>query len=299
VHERLQGVQTLCIPGQRPSGAPFTGRFLDAGHVAEEDMVSTHGFAPGEAVSAAELARSGLLLAGEGTHVSRHAAFVPADERGTVRSVEIGPGCSVGAYAVIWGGTVLRQGARVEEHALVGKPECGYAVGHVYPGAGGSTVIGGEAVVRSAAVIYAGAQIGDGTVIGHHTLLRSFVTIGEASQLGHHLTVERASSIGARVRCSPGSHITSSCVLADRVFLGAGVRTVNDRELIWRDPDRVPELAPPRFEHGARVGSGSVILAAVTVGEEALVGAGSVVTRDIPAGSVAYGVPARVRRRAA
>jgi hypothetical protein len=59
-------------------------------------------------------------------------------------------------------------------------------------------------------------------VVGHHTLLRSFVTVGEGPQLGHHLTVERASRIGVGVRCSPGSHLTSSCVLADRVFLGAG-----------------------------------------------------------------------------
>jgi acetyltransferase-like isoleucine patch superfamily enzyme len=258
--------------------------------------VSAHRFAPGEAVSAAELARSGLLLAGEGTRLSPYAAFIPADDRGTVRPVEIGPGCSVGAYAVICGGTVLWDCACVEEHTMVGKPERGYAVGHVYPGAGSRTVVGGEAVVRSGAVIYAGAEIGDSAVIGHHTLLRSFVTVGEGSQLGHHLTVERATSIGAQVRCSPGSHLTSSCTLADRVFLGAGVRTVNDRELIWRDPDRVPELVPPRFELGARVGSGSVILSGVTVGEEALVGAGSVVTHDIPARSVAYGVPARVRR---
>jgi acetyltransferase-like isoleucine patch superfamily enzyme len=263
----------------------------------EEERVSMHGFAPGAAVSARELARSGLLLTGRDTHISPYALFVPADGHGTVRPVEIGPGCSIGAYAVICGGTVLREGARVEEHALVGKPELGYAVGHVYSGAGASTVVGREVIVRSGAVIYAGANIGAGTVIGHHALLRSFVIVGEGSQLGHHLTVERASSIGSQVRCSPGSHITSSCVLADRVFLGAGVRTVNDRELIWHDPEREPQLVPPRFEHGARVGSGSVILAGVTIGQDALVGAGSVVTRDIPAGSVAYGVPARVRRR--
>jgi acetyltransferase-like isoleucine patch superfamily enzyme len=261
--------------------------------------VNAYRFAPGEAVDATILAESGLLSAASGTHVSPYAVFVPKDERGVVRCIEVGPRCSVGAYAVVFGGTVLRENARVEEHALVGAPERGYAVGQIYPGAGGITVIGEGAVVRSGAVIYAGVEVGDGTVVGHHTLLRSLVTVGPSSQLGHHLTVERASRIGSQVRCSPGSHITSSCVLSDRVFLGAGVRTVNDRELIWRDPDREPELVPPRFERGARVGSGSVILAGVTVGEDALVGAGSVVTRDIPAGALAYGVPARVHDRSA
>jgi acetyltransferase-like isoleucine patch superfamily enzyme len=264
----------------------------------EEHAMNVRKFAPGELVRADELIKSGLLVAGEGVQVSPYAAFIPADELGIVRAVELGPGCQVGAFALIYGNAVLREGARVEEHALVGKPEQGYAVGRVYPGTGASTVIGREAIVRSGAVIYAGAEIGDGTVVGHHTLLRSFVRVGDGSQLGHNLTVERASSIGDAVRCSPGSHLTSSCVLADRVFLGAGVRTVNDRELIWRDPHRLPALVPPRFDRGARVGSGSVILAGVTVGEEALVGAGSVVTRDVPAGMVAYGVPARVRRPA-
>jgi acetyltransferase-like isoleucine patch superfamily enzyme len=260
--------------------------------------VRSQTFQAGQAVSAAELSRAGLLLAGTGTHVSPAALFIPADQLGTLRPVTVGDGCRIGPFAVIYGGTVLRDGAQVEEHAVAGKPEHGYAVGHIYPGAGDATVVGAHAVIRSGAVLYAGTEVGGGTVIGHHTLLRSHVRVGEMTQLGHHLTVERAASIGAQVRCSPGSHITSSCVLADRVFLGAGVRTVNDRDLIWRDPDRVPELIPPRFEAGARVGSGSVILAAVTIGESALVGAGSVVTRDIPAGAVAYGVPARVRRRA-
>jgi acetyltransferase-like isoleucine patch superfamily enzyme len=254
-------------------------------------------FAPGEGVSAAVLEAQGLLEVDEGAFLSPHALFVPADARGTTLPVRIGVGSQVGAYAVICGGTTIGEDSRVEEHVMVGKAEQGYAVGRAYQGVGASTVIGRGSVVRSGAVLYAGTQIGHSTVIGHHTLLRSLVRVGVGTQLGHHLTVERATSIGAKVRCSPGSHITSSCVLADRVFLGAGVRTVNDRELIWGDPDRVPVLVPPRFECGARVGSGSVILAGVTIGAEALVGAGSVVTRDIPAGAVAYGVPARVRGR--
>jgi acetyltransferase-like isoleucine patch superfamily enzyme len=270
---------------------------LEAGNTEGGTLVTARTFAPGEQVSAAGLASSGLLLAGEGTCISPHALFVLTDEQGTVRPVRVGARCRIGAYAVIFGGTTLGEDCRAEEHALIGKPEYGYAVGQIYPGAGSGTTVGRGAVVRSGAVVYAGVEIGDEAVVGHHTLLRSFVIVGAGSQLGHHLTVERQSRLGARVRCSPGSHITSSCVLADHVFLGAGVRTVNDRELIWGDPDRAPDLVPPRFERDARVGSGSVILAGVTIGQGALVGAGSVVTRNIPAHAVAYGVSARVRRR--
>ena len=253
-------------------------------------------FTPGEAVGAALLARCGLLTAGAGCTVSPLAVFVPSDTQGTIRPVELGDGCQVGPFAVISGGTWLGNGVRVEEHAIVGRPEQSYAVGHAYPGAGADTVVGDGAVIRAGAVIYAGTEIGENTVIGHHTLLRSFVIVGSETQLGHNLTIERATRIGRLVRCSPGSHVTSSCVLADRVFLGAGVRTVNDKEMTWRDPDgRDPNLAPPVFSTGARIGSGSVILAGISIGEYALVGAGSVVTRDIPAGAVAFGVPARVR----
>jgi len=261
-------------------------------------QASEPAFAPGETTDAATLSRLGLLRAGEGCTISPLAVFVPTDAQGVTRPVEIGSGCMIGPFTVVHGGVLLRDQARVEEHVIVGKPEQGYAVGHAYPGAGAATVISEGTVLRAGVIAYAGTEIGAGSVVGHHTLLRSFVMIGEETQLGHNLTIERATRIGSHVRCSPGSHITSSCILADRVFLGAGVRTVNDREMIWHDPQRAPELVPPSFGHAARVGSGSVILGGVSVGEHALVGAGSVVTRDIPPGTVAYGVPARVRGEA-
>jgi acetyltransferase-like isoleucine patch superfamily enzyme len=254
-------------------------------------------FAPGQTATVAELVRAGLLLLDERADVDATALFKPADELGTVRPIEIAADCRIGAFAVVYGGVALGEAVQVEERSVVGKPETGYAVGHMYPGAGDDTVIGAGTVLRSGAILYAGVQVGEASVVGHHTLLRSFVTVGANTQLGHQLTIERCTRIGERVRCSPGSHITSSCVLADGVFLGAGVRTINDRELIWRDPERTPDLVPPQFERNARIGSGSTIMAGVVVGENALVGAGSVVIRDVPAGAIVYGVPARVRNR--
>ncbi|RLK58546.1 DapH/DapD/GlmU-related protein [Actinokineospora cianjurensis] len=237
------------------------------------------------------------LVVEAGARISRLAVFVPVDATGQARPVVVGADAVIGAFAVVHGGTTLEQQARVEEHAIVGQPELGYAVGATYPGAGADTIVGESAVIRAGAILYADVRVGSGAVIGHRTLLRSKVRVGQESQLGHNLTVERASVIGSSVRCSPGSHITGSTVIADRVFLGAGVRTVNDKTLTWRDAHREPVLAPPRFDFGAKVGSGSTILAGVVIGEHALVGAGSTVTCDVAPGVVVYGNPARVHRQ--
>jgi acetyltransferase-like isoleucine patch superfamily enzyme len=252
----------------------------------------------GVELTAAELDRAGLLHADPGVVISRFAIFVPADELGEPQPVVIAEGATIGPFAVIHGGTTIAGQARIEEHVVLGKPELGYAVGRNRPGVGGGTMIGAGAVVRSGAVVYADVEIGVNTLVGHHTLLRTAVRVGADTQLGHHLTVERATRIGRDVRCSPGSHITSSCVLADRVFLGAGVRTINDKTLTWRDPHREPSLVAPRFDTGAKVGTGSVVLAGVRIGEHALVGADSLVTRDVPPGALAYGHPARVHGEA-
>lgn len=242
-----------------------------------------------------DLVQAGLLELGEGCQIHPTAVFLPADMLGTIRPIVLGDRVSVGAFAIVHSGTRVGRDTRVGHRVTVGEPEYGYALRRVYPGTGAQTSIGAGVVLRGGATIYAGASVGGDTTIGHNTLLRTNVKVGSGSQLAANLTVERGCLIGDGVRCSPGSHLTADTVVADHVFIGAGVRTINDKELIWRDPANEQPLLPPSFGHGCKVGSGAVILAGITVGEHALVGAGSVVTKHVRARAIVYGVPATQR----
>ena len=107
------------------------------------------------------------------------------------------------------------------------------------------------------------------------------------------MTIEKDCKIGDWVRCTGLTHVTSSTVMEDRVFLGALVGTVNDKGMIWKQEGVTPELIPPYFEHGCNVGTGAKIAAGVRIGRMALVGTGSVVTKDVAENTIVVGVPAK------
>ncbi len=147
--------------------------------------------------------------------------------------------------------------------------------------------------------------ISDDVQLGESVRLSSFInlygcTIGDETLIGSFVEVQRGAAIGARCKISSHSFVCEGVTIEDEVFIGHGVMFINDLLPRSTAPDgRVKGAADWELERTivrrrASIGSGATILAGVEVGEHALVGAGAVVTSDVPPGMLVVGVPARV-----
>lgn len=157
----------------------------------------------------------------------------------------------------------------------------------------GTIVIGSNTIIREGVVICSGTKIGNNCLIGHMSIIRKCVTIGNKVTISHLSSIERDVSIGNNVRISALTHITGSCIIENNVQIGARVVTINDNSLSWGSE---PELTACVFRTNCKVGSGVTIMGGVEIGTSSIIGAGSLVLKDIPDNVVAYGHPAYVQR---
>lgn len=147
-------------------------------------------------------------------------------------------------------------------------------------------------------------RLGTGVVIPHPQLVNLYgCIVGDGTKVGTFVEIQKNSKVGARCKISSHTFICEGVTIEDEVFVGHGVMFINDRypraaldgklqtEADW-------QVIPTIVKRGASIGSGAVILCGLTVGEKALVGAGAVVTHDVPDHSVVAGVPARLINRA-
>lgn len=148
--------------------------------------------------------------------------------------------------------------------------------------------IGPGARIRSGTVIYAGSTIGAGLQTGHNVVIREENAIGDDLNVWNSSTIDYGCSIGNGVKIHCNVYVAQFTTLEDEVFLAPGVTIANDPHPVCGQCMRGPTI-----RQRARIGVNVTVLPHITIGEGALIGAGSVVTRDIPAFTVAYGHPAR------
>lgn len=208
---------------------------------------------------------------------------------------KIGAGSSIGSSTVIHAGTVLGERCVIEDCVVLGKRP------RLRPGSSaaglelGPLTLEEGVTVCCGAVIYAGTRVGAWSILGDQSQVRERVTIGTSSVVGRASCVDFGSVVGSRVRIQTGVYVTAQAVVEDDVFLGPGVLTTND-DTMDRHPSGEP-LRGPHFRRACRVGGAAVLVPGVTIGEEAFVAAGAVVSRDVFARDVVLGVPARAVRR--
>jgi acetyltransferase-like isoleucine patch superfamily enzyme len=156
-------------------------------------------------------------------------------------------------------------------------------------------VIGPGTVISTGAIVFAGSTIGERVILGDQSCIRERVTIGDDVVVGRGSLVENDTSIGALTKIQANAYITAYSVLEEHVFIAPCVVTTNDNWM-GRTDRRLSQLRGPTIRRGARIGGGAVLCPRIEIGEEAFVGAGAVVTRDVPARVVVVGNPARVLR---
>jgi UDP-2-acetamido-3-amino-2,3-dideoxy-glucuronate N-acetyltransferase len=117
--------------------------------------------------------------------------------------------------------------------------------------------------------------------------------IGDGTRIGTFVEIQRGAVVGARCKVQSHTFICDGVEIGDEVFVGHGVTFVNDARPSATTRPGEWELLPTIVEDGASIGSGATILGGVRIGARALVGAGAVVTRDVPAGTTVAGSPAR------
>ena len=197
--------------------------------------------------------------------------------------------------AIVYPGTVLGEGVKVLEHAVVGKQPTlsprSTAKREPLPPA----VIGAGTIVSTGAVVFAGTTIGDRVILGDQSCVRERVTVGDDVVIGRGSLVENDTTIGAMTKIQAEAYITAYSTLEEHVFIAPCVVTTNDNYM-GRTEKRHGLIKGPTIRRGARIGGGAILCPGIEIGEDAFVGAGAVVTKDVEPRMLVVGNPARVLR---
>ena len=149
--------------------------------------------------------------------------------------------------------------------------------------------IGRSCIIRSFTVIYEGAELRDRVETGHGVLIRENSKIGSNSRIGSFSQLDGEVHVGENVNIQSMVYLPHLTWIDDDVFIGPNVTVTNDRYPVSR------KLSGVKIRRGAIIGAEAVLIAGIEVGENSVIAAGSIVTKDVPANSMVMGAPARIK----
>lgn len=187
--------------------------------------------------------------------------------------------------AIIYPNVRLGKGCIIEDFVIIGAPPRGYDPGAL------ETVIGDNAVIRSHTVIYAGNKIGANFQTGNKANIRELNEIGDDVSIGTLSVVEHHVTIGNGVRIHTQAFVPEFSILEEGCWIGPNVVLTNAK--YPKSPHAKNELKGAIIRKNAKIGANVTILPGLVIGENSLIGAGSVVTKDTDSNSIYAGNPAR------
>ncbi len=212
------------------------------------------------------------------------------------KNVKIGSGCVIGHHVVLHDDVEIGDNVRIDDFSVLGK----------LPMKAASSVvtkikelppcyIESDCIIGTSVVIYRGCTIGHKVLVADLSTIREEVTVGEYTIVGRGVAIENKCKIGRRVKLETNCYITAMSTLEDRVFVAPCVATSNDNYL-GRTKKRFDKFCGVIIKKGGRVGLNATILPGKTIGRDAVVAAGALVTKDIPDKHIVSGIPARLFR---
>jgi acetyltransferase-like isoleucine patch superfamily enzyme len=202
----------------------------------------------------------------------------------------------VGDNVVIYPGTVIGDGCRIADNAVLGKqptlsPRSTTKREELPP-----LELGPGTVVSTGAIVFAGTKVGARVIVGDQACVRERCVVGDDVVIGRGSLVENDTTIGALTKIQADAYVTAYSTVEDNVFIAPRVVTTNDNYM-GRTEKRHALVLGPTIRRGARVGGGAILLPGIEIGEEAFIGAGAVVLKDVPPRTVVVGNPARELRQ--
>jgi UDP-2-acetamido-3-amino-2,3-dideoxy-glucuronate N-acetyltransferase len=209
---------------------------------------------------------------------------------------KIGKNSFIGKNVIIYPGTSIGNNVRIDDNSVIGKLPMKSAISSVTKEEKTKPAkIGDNVKIGANSVIYSGCEIKNEVLIADLASIREDVFIGEKTIIGRGTYIENKCKIGKKCKIETNAYITAFSELEDYVFIAPGVLTSNDN-YAGRDKERIKHFKGVTIKKGGRIGVGAVIMPGIVIGKDALIGAGALVTKNVPDKEVWVGMPAKYKK---